>query len=71
MTVAGTDAFELELDKTTTVPPAGAAPASHTLFPVLEVPPVTEAGFAATDDSGVPFEVAAVTLTLPDRETPS
>jgi len=71
VTVAGTVAVGLELDRVTTVPPAGAAAASHTLFPVLEFPPVTVAGFAATEDSGVPFEVAAVTLTLPDRDTPS
>ena len=71
MTVAGTVAVGLELDRATTVPPAGAAAASHTLLPVLELPPVTEVGFAYTADIGVPFEVAAVTLTLPDRETPS
>src|SRR6266852_6783194 len=49
VTLEGTLAAELLLERATCAPPAGAAPLSVTV-PVEELPPVTLVGFSATDD---------------------
>jgi hypothetical protein len=59
VTVAGTVADALELESETTVPPAGAAPFSVTLFAVDDAPPVTEVGLSVRVDSDGGFTVIA------------
>lgn len=53
LTLAGTAAEALLLDRLTAMPPAGAAPVRVTV-PVEELPPATEAGFSASDISAGP-----------------
>lgn len=50
VTLAGTAAYMLALDSATKIPPAGAAAFSVTV-PVEEVPPTTDAGLSATEES--------------------
>jgi len=50
VTLAGTVAAALLLDSDTVAPLVGAAPLNVTV-PVDEVPPVTEVGLSATDES--------------------
>lgn len=65
VTLEGVDATEVELlESVTTVPVAGAGPASVTV-PVEGVPPTTEVGLSARE-----LTVGAVTLKLAERETP-
>ena len=57
VTLAGTDAAALLLERVTLRPPVGAALPSVTV-PVDEVPPVTEVGFIATDETTGGFTVS-------------
>jgi hypothetical protein len=65
VTVAGTVAAALFLDKATEIPPLGAALVKVTV-PVEEVPPVTLVGLTETDESAAAGVMvsAAVLLTL-------
>ena len=56
VTLAGTVAAALLLDKVTDSPPVGAALPKVTV-PVDEVPPVTEVGFIVTDETTGGFTV--------------
>ena len=56
VTLAGTVAAALLLDKLTVSPPVGAALPKVTV-PVDEVPPVTEVGFSVTDETVGGFTV--------------
>ena len=58
VTLAGTVAEALLLDKATEMPPVGAA-AFRVTVPVEELPPVTEAGFSETEDSAAPGVMAS------------
>ncbi len=50
VTLAGAVALALSLDNATVIPPSGAAPVKVTV-PVVDVPPVTAAGFMLTPAS--------------------
>ena len=65
VTVAGTVAEVLLLDKVTEIPPVGAAALKVTV-PVDELPPVTVVGLSETDNKAAVGEMvsAAVLLTL-------
>jgi hypothetical protein len=65
VTVAGTVAEVLLLDKVTEIPPVGAAALKVTV-PVDELPPVTVVGLSDTDNKAAVGEMvsAAVLLTL-------
>jgi hypothetical protein len=65
VTLTGTGAAELLLDKVTTAPPAGAAELSVTV-PVDALPPTTLVGFSETLDTvrGVTVRVAVRLLPL-------
>ena len=52
VTLPGTDAVEVLLDKATKIPPAGAGALSVTV-PVDGLPPTSAAGFSATDASAI------------------
>jgi hypothetical protein len=56
VTLAGTDAAALLLDKVTVRPPVGAALLNVTV-PVNEAPPVTDVGFSVTDPTAGGFTV--------------
>src|SRR5271167_2252662 len=64
VTLAGTVAAALLLDKVTDSPPVGAALPKVTV-PVDEVPPVTEVGFSVTDDTTGGFTVNTAVLVPP------
>lgn len=59
VTLAGTDAAALPLDRETTIPPAGAGPLSVTA-PADGVPPVTVAGFRVTPVSATAVPLVTV-----------
>ncbi len=69
VTLLGTLAAELLLDKLTTAPPEGAAALSVTV-PVELLPPVTLVGFRLTEETVVPQELAAFTVKFVDTVAP-